>query len=35
MDDPPGSYPPYDEGAAMNVFVTASDGVTPLPGKVI
>lgn len=34
MDDPPGTYPPYDEGAAMNVFVTTSDGITPLPGKV-
>lgn len=34
MDDPAGSYPPYDQGLAQNVFITESDGVTPLAGRV-
>nr|XP_026694311.1 LOW QUALITY PROTEIN: lysosomal alpha-glucosidase-like [Ciona intestinalis] len=33
-DDPAGTYPPYDIGASMNVFVTESDGVTPASGRV-
>lgn len=28
-----GTYPPYDEGLAMGLFVNGSDG-TPLVGKV-
>uniref|UniRef100_H2YDF7 P-type domain-containing protein n=1 Tax=Ciona savignyi TaxID=51511 RepID=H2YDF7_CIOSA len=34
QDDPPGTYPAYDDGASMNVFVTTSDGFTPASGKV-
>ncbi|XP_070553627.1 sucrase-isomaltase, intestinal-like [Ptychodera flava] len=32
--EPPGTYPPYDEGTAMGVWVNGTDGVTPIVGKV-
>ena len=34
MDDPVGTYAPYEEGLAKGVYIMNADGVTPLSGKV-
>lgn len=34
MDDPVGTYAPYEEGLAKGVYIMEADGVTPLAGKV-
>ena len=34
MDDPVGTYAPYEEGLAKGVYIMEADGVTPLSGKV-
>lgn len=34
MDDPPGSYPPFERGLEKDVYVKKADGITNIEGEV-